>query len=51
MPYKFRLTVHDGLVEDEYVAESPVKLGEAVLEVVEDPEEAPESEATNSFWA
>ena len=46
-PYRFRLTVHDGLAEDVYVAESPVKLGEAVLDVVDEPLEAPEREATS----
>ena len=50
-PYRFRLTVHDGLDADVYVVEFPVKLGEAVLLVVDEPLEAPESEATNSFWA
>ena len=47
-PYRFRLTVHDGLDADVYVAESPVKLGEAVFDDgLNEPVEAPVSDGTN----
>ena len=50
MPYKFRLTVHDGLDAVVKVAELPVKLGEAVLdEGLKEPDDAPDSEVTNWF--
>ena len=50
MPYRFRSTVQLGLAEAvaEYVF--PVKLGEAVLEVVDEPVDAPVREATSWFW-
>ena len=48
MPYKFKETVHDGEAEDVYVAESPVKLGEAVLDDgLNEPDDAPDNEGTN----
>ena len=50
LPQRFRLTVQLGDEAEVYVMELPVKLGEAVLEVVEEPEEAPEREATSWFW-
>ena len=51
LPYKFRLIVHDGLDADVYDAESPVNEGDAVPDVVDDPDDAPLREATNSFCA
>jgi hypothetical protein len=50
-PYRFRSTVHDGLDADVYDAESPVNEGDAVPDVVDDPDDAPLREATNSFCA
>jgi hypothetical protein len=51
LPYKFRSTVQDGLDVDVYDAELPVKLGEAVLLVVEEPVDDPVRDATSWFWA
>ena len=49
-PYRFRLIVHDGLDAVVKVAELPVKLGEAVLLVVEEPVDDPVRDATSWFW-
>ena len=50
-PYRFRSTVHDGLDAVVKVAELPVKLGEAVLLVVDEPVDDPVRDATSWFWA
>ena len=50
MPYKFRLTVHDGLDADVKVAELPVNEGDAVFDDgLNEPDDAPDSEGTNWF--
>ena len=46
-----RLTVHDGDAEDVYAAEDAVKDGFCVFDDVPDPDDAPEIDAVNSFWA
>ena len=51
MPYRFRLTVHDGLDAVVKVAELPVKLGDAELDVVDEPVDDPVRDATSWFWA
>ena len=51
MPYKFRLTVHDGLDAVVKVAELPVNEGDAELDVVDEPVDDPVREATSWFWA
>ena len=51
LPYRLRFTVQLGVIEEVLLTALPVKLGEAVLLVVELPEEAPVREATSWFWA
>ena len=51
-PYRFRLTVHDGLDAVVKVAELPVNEGDAVLDDGSKvPDDAPEREPVTSFWA
>ena len=45
------MTVQLGEIEDVLDTEFPVKDGDALLEVVDDPDDEPLSEATNSFCA
>ena len=47
LPYRFRLTVHDGAADDVYVTESPVNEGDDVFDVVDDPDDDPVRLATS----
>ena len=50
-PYRFRLTVHDGLDADVKVAELPVNEGDAVFEDgLNEPDDDPVRDATSWFW-
>ena len=51
MPYKFRLTVHDGLDAVVKVEELPVNEGDAVFEDgLNEPDDDPVRDATSWFW-
>jgi hypothetical protein len=50
LPYRFRFTVQLGLEETVVEYTFPVKLGEAVLLVVEEPVDDPVRDATSWFW-